>query len=73
MSWYSEKVYKHLLNQRSLFKQQENFLSKLTLFDVSIFNANFEIEGNKKNMNYLVLFKSFFYQLWIAERKLCKT
>lgn len=27
----------------------------------------------KENMNYLVLFKIFFYQLWIAERKLCKT
>lgn len=53
MSWYSEKVYKHLLNQRSLFKQQENFLSKLNLFDVSIFNANFEIEGNKRKYELL--------------------
>ena len=68
MSWYSEKVYKHLLNQRSLFKQQENFLSKLTLFDVSIFNANFEIEGNKRKYELLgfIFFiknKTFFHRL----------
>lgn len=32
---------------------QENFVSKLTLFDVSIFNANFEIEGNKRKYELL--------------------
>lgn len=50
MSWYSEKVYKHFLN---VYLNKKNFLSKLTLFDVSIFNANFEIEGNKRKYELL--------------------